>query len=86
MRPFISYHSAWVYGAYGAIGGGVGYWLTGVEERQMKWLSDKRDALIEKRKRRAAREGVEVDEYGVRIEKPGVVESIKESLTGGTSA
>jgi hypothetical protein len=56
MRPF---HSMWwAYGIYGGLGASFGYWLQGVEERQMRYLRETRDRLLEKRKRRAEREGV----------------------------
>lgn len=59
MRPFFTRNSAWAYPAYAGIGGAFGYWLQGVEQRQIAYLSERRDALLEKRKRRAERDGVE---------------------------
>lgn len=59
MRPF---HSMWwAYGIYGGLGASFGYWLEGVEERQMRYLRETRDRLLEKRKRRAEREGLTFD-------------------------
>ncbi|KAK3114241.1 hypothetical protein LTR53_007637 [Teratosphaeriaceae sp. CCFEE 6253] len=53
MRPFHS--QPWVYPIYASLGAGVGYWLQGVEENQMRYLTETRDRLLEKRRRRAAR-------------------------------
>lgn len=57
MRPFFNKESLWAYPFFAAVGGSFGYWLTGVEERQMKVLADRRDRLLEKRRRRAEMEG-----------------------------
>lgn len=57
MRPFFNKESLWAYPVFAAAGGSFGYWLTGVENRQIKILADRRDRLLEKRKRRAEREG-----------------------------
>ena len=57
MRPFFNKESLWAYPVFAAAGGSFGYWLTGVENRQMKVLSDRRNRLLEKRRRRAEREG-----------------------------
>ena len=60
MRPF---HSMWwAYGIYGGLGASFGYWLQGVEDRQMRYLRETRDRLLEKRKRRQEREGVPFDQ------------------------
>lgn len=58
MRPLFTRNSFWVYPVYGSIGGAFGYWLQGVERRQIAFLSERRDALHEKRRRRSEREGV----------------------------
>ncbi len=58
MRPFFNKESLWAYPIFMAAGGSFGYWLTGVENRQMKILSDRRNRLLEKRARRAEREGI----------------------------
>lgn len=58
MRPLFNRSSLWVYPVYASIGGSFGYWLLGVEQRQIAYLSKKRDALMEKRRRRAEREGL----------------------------
>jgi len=41
---------------YAGIGASFGYWLTGVEDNQLRILADTRDRLLEKRRRRAERE------------------------------
>ena len=59
MRPMFNKESLWVYPVYATIGGSFGYWLQGVEHRQFKILADRRDRLLEKRRRNAEREGTE---------------------------
>ncbi|KAK3378200.1 hypothetical protein B0H63DRAFT_525448 [Podospora didyma] len=54
MRPFFSKQSAWAYPVFGAVGASFGYWLQGVDERQTAVLQDRRNAILEKRARRAA--------------------------------
>ena len=55
MRPF--HHQLWAYGIYGGLGASFGYWLQGMEDNQMRYLRETRDRLVEKRRRRAEREG-----------------------------
>lgn len=55
MRPF--HKQPWAYGIYGAIGASFGYYLQGVDDKQMTYLRETRDRLIEKRQRRAERDG-----------------------------
>lgn len=62
MRPFFNKESLWAYPIFAAAGGSFGYWLTGVESRQLKLLAERRTNLLEKRKRRAEREGGVVGE------------------------
>jgi hypothetical protein len=56
MRPLFNKESLWVYPVYASAGGGFGYWLTGVEQRQFRLLADRRDDLLAKRARAKARE------------------------------
>jgi hypothetical protein len=57
MRPLISTHSRmWLYPLYATIGGGVGYWLEGVQWRQDKVMAQKKELLLEKRRRRLERD------------------------------
>lgn len=56
MRPFFVRNSLWIYPLYGGIGASFGYWLQGVEDKQMRYLQDAKNRLLEKRKRRAERE------------------------------
>ena len=51
MRPFLA--QSWVYPIYASLGAGVGYYLQGVEDSQMRYLKETRDRLLEKRRRRA---------------------------------
>jgi hypothetical protein len=59
MRPFFQRGSLWAYGLFAGIGGSFGYWLKGVEDRQMKMLRQRKQILIEKRRRRDEREAAE---------------------------
>lgn len=70
MRPFFRQKELWVYPFFGGIGGSFGYWLQGVEQRQMKILAERRDSLLAKRTRRAEREAKSGDE---RVEEQGVL-------------
>ena len=54
-RPFAR-DKLWGYPVYGAVAAGVGYWLEGVEQRQMKMLNDRKESLLAKRARAAERE------------------------------
>ena len=56
MRPFFNKESLWAYPVFAAAGGSFGYWLTGVEDRQIKLLAERRQSILEKRKRRAERQ------------------------------
>lgn len=57
MRPFFNRQSLWAYPVFAAVGGSFGYWLTGVQQRQSVLLNERRFNLLEKRRRRAEREG-----------------------------
>ncbi|KAK3712019.1 hypothetical protein LTR37_009331 [Vermiconidia calcicola] len=57
MRPF--HQQLWAYSIYGGLGASFGYWLQGVEDKQMRYLSNTRDRLLEKRRRRAETDGAE---------------------------
>lgn len=56
MRHPLGWETLWAYPVFAGFGASFGYWLTGVEQRQMKLLADRRDRLLEKRARRAERE------------------------------
>jgi hypothetical protein len=56
MRPLFNRSSLYVYPIYATIGASFGFWLQGVNEKQLKLLSDRRESLLEKRRRRDARE------------------------------
>lgn len=57
MRPLFNKQSLWVWPVFGGVGGSFGYWLEGVGNRQKAILAERRDKLLEKRARQAAREG-----------------------------
>lgn len=79
MRPIFNKESLWVYPVFAAAGGSFGYWLTGVESRQNAILAERRNNLLEKRRRRAEREGTSLE---TRIAEDGVHE--KPVGTGGS--
>jgi hypothetical protein len=56
MRPFFHRKSLWAYPVFGAVGASFGYWLQGVDERQTRLLQERKQAIMEKRARRAQRE------------------------------
>ena len=57
MRPLLTKEALWVYPLFAGVGGSFGYWLQGVEDRQLKILAERRTSLLEKRRRRDKREG-----------------------------
>jgi hypothetical protein len=67
MRPLLNKESLWVYPLFAGVGGSFGYWLQGVENRQSKILAERREAIIEKRRRRDERNGLlnKTEEGGV---------------------
>lgn len=87
MRPFFARQALWAYPMYAGIGGAFGYWLTGVEDRQMRLLSDTRERLLEKRRRRADRdlhEATDSQKHGESIfASPLVVKEIGIDVPGG---
>ncbi|KAL4790848.1 hypothetical protein BDV19DRAFT_393700 [Aspergillus venezuelensis] len=52
MRPLFVKESLWVYPFFAGIGGSFGYWLQGVEQRQLAILAQQKSAILEKRRRR----------------------------------
>ncbi|PYI16684.1 hypothetical protein BO86DRAFT_389990 [Aspergillus japonicus CBS 114.51] len=56
MRPILARESLWVYPLFAGVGGSFGYWLQGVEERQLRILAQRREQILEKRRRRDDRE------------------------------
>ena len=56
MRPFFDKGSLWGWPLFAAVGGSFGYWLTGVEKRQLQILEERKFNILEKRQRRAERE------------------------------
>ena len=79
MRPLLNKDAFWAYPLYAAAGGSFGYWLTGVETRQNAILLERKNTLLEKRRRRAEREGTTVE---AGIAAGGVHE--KPVVTGGS--
>lgn len=81
MRPFWKKESLWAYPVFAAAGGSFGYWLTGVDNRQRGLLEERRHNLLEKRRRRAEREGTSLEQ---RIDAAGLHGGAVG--TGGTGA
>lgn len=67
MRPILAKQGLWAYPVFAGVGGSFGYWLQGVEGRQLKILAQRREAILDKRRRRDDREGLS------NIEKEGTV-------------
>lgn len=65
MRPIFAKEALWAYPLFAGVGGSFGYWLQGVEDRQLKVLAQRREAILEKRRRRDGREGLgKIEEAG----------------------
>lgn len=64
MRPILAKESLWVYPLFAGVGGSFGYWLQGVENRQLRMLAQRREAILEKRRRRDQPEGLSKSEEG----------------------
>lgn len=47
----------WAYPIFAGAGASFGYWLQTVDEKQVAILQERKDAILEKRARRAARDG-----------------------------
>lgn len=47
----------WAYPVFGACGASFGYWLEGVDKKQVEILQERKQIILEKRARRAMREG-----------------------------
>jgi len=67
MRPFFNRESLWAYPVFAGVGGAFGYWMAGVEQRQMSILTERRDSLLAKRARRAQR-AAQLGEPGLPVE------------------
>ena len=73
MRPFFNKESLWAYPVFAAVGGSFGYWMTGVERRQLQILTDNRNRLHEKRRRRAEKAGETVEAKSGTVQQAAVV-------------
>jgi hypothetical protein len=67
MRPILAKESLWVYPLFAGVGGSFGYWLQGVENRQLRILAQRREAILEKRRRRDQPEGLSKSEEGAAL-------------------
>lgn len=47
----------WAYPVFAGVGASFGYWLDGVDKKQVEILQERKEAILAKRARRAAREG-----------------------------
>lgn len=59
LRPFFNKSSLWAYPAYALGGASFGYWLQGIDDKQAAMLRERKAFLLEKRKRKAAKESEE---------------------------
>lgn len=55
MRPLFNRQSLWAWPVFAGVGGSFGYWLQTVDDRQTAVLAERKQAILEKRARRAAR-------------------------------
>lgn len=55
MRPLFNRQSLWAWPVFAGVGGSFGYWLQTVDDRQTAVLTERKEAILEKRARRAAR-------------------------------
>ncbi|KLU92733.1 NADH2 dehydrogenase subunit 14K [Magnaporthiopsis poae ATCC 64411] len=55
MRPLFNRQSLWAWPVFAGVGGSFGYWLQTVDDRQTAVLAERKEAILEKRARRAAR-------------------------------
>ncbi|KAI5924676.1 hypothetical protein F4810DRAFT_112258 [Camillea tinctor] len=56
MRPFFNRQSLWAWPVFAGVGASFGYWLQGVDENQRLILEERKQSILEKRARKAARE------------------------------
>ncbi|KAK7749762.1 hypothetical protein SLS53_000341 [Cytospora paraplurivora] len=56
MRPLWNRGSLWVYPIFAGTGASFGYWLESVDKKQTSILEERKEAILAKRARRAARE------------------------------
>ncbi|KAI1341962.1 hypothetical protein F5Y15DRAFT_413231 [Xylariaceae sp. FL0016] len=61
MRPFFNRGSLWTYPVFASVGASFGYWMQGVDERQTAMLEDRKQTILEKRARKAARDAEKAD-------------------------
>ncbi|KAF2664297.1 hypothetical protein BT63DRAFT_460602 [Microthyrium microscopicum] len=51
MVPVLARDRLWVYPLYASVGASFGYWLEGVSKRQDRILLERKEQLLEKRRR-----------------------------------
>ncbi|KKY36264.1 putative nadh-ubiquinone oxidoreductase 14 kda [Diaporthe ampelina] len=56
MRPLFNRGSLWAYPVFAGCGASFGYWLQTVDEKQTALLTERKESILAKRARRAARE------------------------------
>ncbi|KAH8772650.1 hypothetical protein F5883DRAFT_549076 [Diaporthe sp. PMI_573] len=56
MRPLFNRGSLWAYPVFAGAGASFGYWLQTVDQKQTAVLTERKDGILAKRARRAARE------------------------------
>ena len=86
MRPLFARNTLWAYPLFGGIGASFGYYLEGLTRRQREILNERKERLIEKRKRREERErltGVEGQVDGAMQDE--MAEDAKKKVIRGTT-
>ncbi|KUI71332.1 hypothetical protein VM1G_06917 [Cytospora mali] len=61
MRPLFNRGSLWVYPIFAGCGASFGYWLEIVDKNQTAILNERKELILAKRARRAARESGTTD-------------------------
>ncbi|KAI0598198.1 hypothetical protein F4775DRAFT_592708 [Biscogniauxia sp. FL1348] len=56
MRPLFNRQSLWAWPVFAGVGASFGYWLQGVDANQKAILEERKQAFLEKRARKAARD------------------------------
>lgn len=60
MRPFFNRGTLWTYPVFASVGASFGYWIQGVDERQVAVLENRKQVILDKRARRAVRDADQV--------------------------
>lgn len=85
MRPLFQRNLLWAYPLFAGIGASFGYYLEGIHERQVDILTERKERLLAKRKRRDERERLKGAEGQVDGAVGADVETGGPTVVAGTS-